>query len=544
MPETVPIQYSDLFEFLEDYRANLSQLQYTVPLAGTKVGDDVTVAVTVPVLGDTVMVPGRVMAPMKDQAGLQLDPDAADGLPRLEGFYRFVGSLVEAMLVSGRFKVTGQWAEGATPQIAAPSATPAPAGGARPEAAPAELSAADSQGTVTLEGLTDLFMRLYQERVTGVLRIAGGVAVRRAYFKSGGIVAWEAEPVLEQECLGVLLVRAGRLQEDQLKKTLTMMNDTGMKQGECLIEMGVFTFPQIVMALMTQVEIVTRNVFGDVGGTWSFHPTPNLGRDFITPPMKSPGFLFKFYKKYFATIPQEQVEALETPRRDRYTKLQEANWDDFRLSKSERGLIDILSKRSYRYREVFRVSNVGRNLTSQILLTLVEMKSLTFVDVEDLDQLASRWRKTLDRKLMLQRDQNPFELLEVHWTSRTPQVEEAYQRLIAEYEGYGRGKVLPDDVETMRKQILANVEEAYLATKTKDARVETRKKHYEPQQHEFSADLLFKQGEMLMVRHLWDEVIEGFERAIELQPGVAKYRQFLKQAQQKKRSSGGGGGGE
>ena len=382
-------------------------------------------------------------------------------------------------------------------------------------------------------------MTLYAERAVGVLQLEGGVALRRAYFKQGGIVAWEAEPVLEDECLGVLLVRSGRLNEDQLKQTLSMMNDTGMKQGECLIEMGVYSFPQIVMSLMTQVEIVTKNVFTDPVGRFSFHPMPNLGRDFITPPMKSPGFLFKYYKRHFATVKQEVVLGLETPLRDSYTKLPAANWDDFRLSKTERGLIDILSKKSYRYREVFRVSNVGRNVTSQVLLTLVEMGALGFVDAESSEQIAGRWRKELGRKLMLQRDQNPFERLEVHWTSRSEHIEVAYKRLHAEYDGYGRGLELPDDVEKMRLEILANMKGAYEALAETSVRQTTRKKYYEPQQHDFSADLLFKQGEMLMVRHQWAQVIDNFERAIELMPGVGKYRQFLKDAKKRARGSSG-----
>jgi hypothetical protein len=119
VPATVAIEYADLFEFLEDYRSNLSQLQYTVALEGAKVGDDVALAVQVPVLGETVMVPARVMAPLPSGAGLQLDPDAPDGLPRLEGFYRFVGQLVEAMLRSGRFKVAGEWGE---PSVQRPTA--------------------------------------------------------------------------------------------------------------------------------------------------------------------------------------------------------------------------------------------------------------------------------------------------------------------------------------------------------------------------------------------------------------------------------------
>ena len=201
-------------------------------------------------------------------------------------------------------------------------------------------------------------------------------------------------------------------------------------------------------------------------------------------------------------------------------------WDDMRLRKIERGLIDILASRSWRFREVFSVSNTGRGLTEQVLMTLQGMGLLTMVDEEDLGQVHDRWTTALERKWGHMRDQNPFELLETHWTSRTAQVEKAYKRMKAEYEGFGRGAAMPEGAEALRTKILEKIEEAYAALKTTDIRRETRKKHYEPMQHEFSADLLFKQGEMLMVRELWDEALDNFERAYELKPTEGKYRKY------------------
>ena len=111
MPYSVPIQYADLFEFLEDYRANVGQLSYTVPATQPLMpGEEVAIQFMVPVLEEVVTVFGRVTSPMGEFAAVQLDGQG-DGVARLEGFYRFVGKLVESLLYSGRFKVSGQWAE-------------------------------------------------------------------------------------------------------------------------------------------------------------------------------------------------------------------------------------------------------------------------------------------------------------------------------------------------------------------------------------------------------------------------------------------------
>ena len=539
MPISVPIAYGDLFEFLEDYRQHLGQLQYTVKTdERAKVGDDVTLMIDVPVMNERVSVHGRVMAPMKGMVGLQLSQEDG-GLAQLEGFYRFIGQVVEQMLVSGRFKVVGQWEDGAAPVYAAGAGGAQPAQQAAAAASeypdPAMLGPAERTGEATLEALTELLMTLYSESANGVLEFKSEEGRRLAYVKKGGIVQFINDPVVEEECLGALLARAGRLTREQLNASLQMMNDTGEKQGQCLIEMGVLTFPQLVMSLMTQVEIIARNVLKAGSGTWGWWPLPNLPSSFVTPPMKTPGFLYGYYKKYFATMSKDITAERAGAVMDKYCVLSKTvNWGDMRLKKAELRFMEILGGKSWRFREVFTVSNLGRGTTEQILLALLEMGMLTIVEEEDRGQVEQRWRDQLSKKLLFMKDQNPFEVLEVHWTSRTEQVEEAYKRMRTEYENFGKGTPLPEDVDATRRGILEQIEGAYRALHQTAIRQETRKKYFEPMQHDFSADLLFRQGEMLMVRHQWANALENFERAIELMPNEGKYRKFREMARQQR----------
>jgi tetratricopeptide (TPR) repeat protein len=257
----------------------------------------------------------------------------------------------------------------------------------------------------------------------------------------------------------------------------------------------------------------------------------NLEQDFATPPMKAPGFLFRYFQKRFATMAEAELQRRQDPLMDRYTVLaKDLQWDDLRLKKDERRFIDILGERSWRFREVFTVSNFGRAATTQLLLALIELGALGFVDTEDARQTHDRWRKQLGLKWDNMENQNPFEVLEIHWTSRTSQVEAAFARLKKEYEGFGRGQALPEDLDALRLRILDKVTRSWEAVRDTARRQEERKKHYEPQQLEFSAELLFKQGEMLIVRGRWPEVIDNFERAVELMPNVSKYKQFLENA--------------
>lgn len=552
MSQNVPLTYAGLFEFLEDYRANLSQLRATIPAdVGTRIGDEFVLEVSVPVLDEVVSVQGRVMYAQGGQAGLQLDPDAGDGLPRLEGFYRFTGKMVEAMLRSGRVKVTGQWEPGAVPTVVSSVAGAPPRAAAPPPRVGApmieqfrdrDLGPVTAQGPLDEKAISDILMQLAREKGSGILDLRGESARRLCFIKAGGPVQFLADPVLQDECLGVLLHKAGRLSEDQLKKSLTMMAETGQKQGQCLIELGVLTFPQLVVSLMTQTEIILRSMLKGGKGTWTWHGAAALDVELVTPPMKTPGFLFRYFQKRSTTMREDELTRYFEPRLDHYTTVaKDIPWDDMRLKTDEKKFVEILQAKSRRLRETYTVSNLGRSSTSQLLFALIELRMLDFVDLEDEVQVHERWRRQLRTKIDNLEKQNPFEQLEVHWTSRSPHVEGAWARLRKEYEGFGRGATLPPELDAMRQEILDALRRSYTVLKEPASRQEERKKHYEAQQLDFSADLLFKQGEMLMVRGRWADVIDNFERAVELMPNVPKYRQFLANAQ--KSAAGGGAAG-
>ena len=530
MPATVPIQYGDLFEFLEDYRASFSHLQYRLPASGMTPGDDVALAVSVPVLQEVITLYGQVGDGDDQAVGVHINPEAGDGMSRLEGFYRFVGQVVESMLVSGRFQVTGQWAAG--------GAAPQPAKSAVAVTDAARSGTALLTGTVDETSMTLLLMELYRSKARGILEITSDAGRRIAHIDKGGIVQWASDPIIQDECLGVLLAKAKKIDHEQLRTSLELMNSTGQQQGQCFIDMGVLTFPQLVVSLMTQVELITRGLMRTSEGTYAFHPQETMEKSFVTPPMKAAAFLFSYYRKRFANVSSAELDAKVADYMDRYTVLvKDVPLADMKLQKAEQRFLTIVGERSYRFREIFTVSNLGRAVTLQALLTLIELDMLQFVEGEDSEQRLEGLRKQLETKLNNMTGASPFDILETHWTSLDRHVKEAYEARAGEWSRFGRGLTLPPDLEDMRAKILGTLKGAFDAIGEQKKRVLVRKEYYEDQQHDFSADLLFKQGEMLMVRGRWDDVIDAFEKASELMPRDANYKQMLAVARGKKASS-------
>jgi hypothetical protein len=401
------------------------------------------------------------------------------------------------------------------------------------------LGEASRSGDLSLDSLTVLLMDLYREKASGLLEVTSEQGRRVGFFHKGGVVQWLSDPIVEDECLGVLLTHAKKLSPAQLRESLEMMSETGNLQGECFIELGFLTFPQVVMSLITQVEIISRNVFSSGEGTYAFYARERLSSSFPNPPMKSPGFLFSYFKRTYASMRAHEVEVEYKPLMDQYSLLApDISWDDLRLKKEERALVDILSKKSYRFREIFSVSSMGRSLTLQALMALIRLNIIEFAQEEDREQVLSRMATQLARKVTSQQNQHEFDLLEVHWTSCTPQIEEGYRKIRAEYDGFARGLELSAESEGHRQTVLANIERSYEALREPRTRKQVRSQHYEPQQHDSNADLMAKKAEMLIVRGAWAEVIDNYERAIELMPRMPKYKSDLKKAIEKAAANG------
>ncbi len=534
-PEPLRREFSTLFEFLDTFRSDIRDGYLTVATEGEyEAGSRCTVEIEVPIFEDEVEIEAEVVDLEEDGLTLRLEEDD-DGYERLEWIFEMCGRFIEEMLSTGRFKLVAQ--PGAAP--AAPAA-PAARAGAVPAAAPVAAAPAAAApavdgvpagveprrtGELTPESYRRVLMDAYKEQFRGVIQLDHSLGTTTLFCERGGPVQVRDDPVVVEECLGVLLTRAGRLDEAQLKASLEAMNETGKLQGEVLIEQGLLTFPVLVMALMKQTEMKVLRLHEQAEGSFAVYPLERHRTKFITPPLKVPAVLFKMMRAKFDEVTGEQIAELQRPYLDLYSRVViDFPVDDLQLKKTEQEFLDILGRRSYRLRQIYSVSNLGRQATALNLLALIELGILQFDKEEDKTQVMGNLESKLQTKHRAIQDQNHFEQLEIHWAARDKDVESGYARLKEEWEAIGEGVTLPPELAQMRAEILETLETAYEMLRDKQSRQTYRAEHYEAQQIQFSADIFFRQGEMLMIKKRWREVQENFERAAELRPGNRKYQ--------------------
>lgn len=525
-------EFSTLFEFLDTFRADIQDGYLTVPTTGEyEAGAPCTVAVEVPIFEDDVEIAAEIVDIEEQGLMLRLE-ESDDGFERLEWIYEMCGRFIEEMLSTGRFKLIAQpgAADAPVPEAGASAASPASTAPATPRSDGVPLGVEpQSSGELTAESFRDILMKAYKDEFKGIIQLDHPLGTSTIYCERGGPVQVRDDPVVVEECLGVLLVRAGRLNEEQLKASLEMMNQTGKLQGECLIEQGLLTFPVLVMAMMKQSEIKILRLAEQAEGSYEVHPLEQHHTKFITPQLKVPAVLFKMLRAGYESVRSEVVAERQSPFLDLYSRVDlDFPVDDLQLKKHDKEFLEILGRRSYRLRQIYSVSNQGRQATALNLLTLIDLGILQFDKEEDQTQILGNVRKQVEDKHNVLQDQNLFEQLEIHWAARDIDVEQAYERLKQLWTTMGEGVKLPAELMQKRSEILESLEQAFAVLHPVRSRQQYRREQYEAQQIQFSADIFFRQGEMLIIKKRWKEVIENLERAVELSPENRKYLAALK----------------
>ncbi len=389
-------------------------------------------------------------------------------------------------------------------------------------------------GTMEDRSLRDAMVQLALDRVTGLLTIrqADGI-VRHGFWYKGGPVGWRGAPIQETEVLGVLLYKAKQISKEQLSESLQIMEQSGQRQGEVFIEMGVMTYPQLIMVLGKQVEYVLQKVMQHREGEWTFHVLPALPERFLPSPLPVPTLLYRALVQHLSRQPAEEIANRLRPRLDQYlavAKDASALLSEMKLAAVEKKTLAVLQASHWRVREFFSVAPLSRAKTTAFILAMDDLGLLVFEDQEDQGQIREKAKAAIKRKRVQTSSASHFDVLEVHWICLPREIEAAYQRLNEAYskEAFPPGLTvdLLSDLEVIRTRFT----EAYQALKDDRKRRAYRTEIIEEEIIAQSADLLGKKGEMAIMRNDRRDAAACFGKALELVPRSMEFREGLQRA--------------
>ncbi|HEY7863161.1 MAG TPA: DUF4388 domain-containing protein, partial [Thermoanaerobaculia bacterium] len=126
------------------------------------------------------------------------------------------------------------------------------------------------EGTLRVFSLSDIFQVLGLQKKSGVLSVEGDEDSISVSFLGGQVVSAESSAKRLETRLGSLLVRAGRISEEDLQKVLEIQKETQQRLGFLLIRERLVSPEDLRDALRLQISRIVYAAFRWPDGRFRF----------------------------------------------------------------------------------------------------------------------------------------------------------------------------------------------------------------------------------------------------------------------------------
>lgn len=385
-----------------------------------------------------------------------------------------------------------------------------------------------------METMFQRFLLQVQEKQwTGIVIIKEAEVQRVGFFMNGGIVGFQATPMITDERLGNLLLKNKQITNEQLRAAIQIMDNKDCLQGEAFVEMGLMNENQLEVVLKKQSEYILLKLLASNAGSFQFFKVDIDEKQFQSQPLFPINLLYQKYLERAKGMPANEFSKAMTAHlgdevsfsTQAKTLLEQIDWKN-----KEKDLLKEISVGTNTLRDLFTRSSLGKGHTSALLWALLQLRFLAFTKKAGATGQASAKENQESMLLKIRQIQkgNFFDILEVHWICLSSEIELAYQKLRAEFDPQNpkwKG------VEVSRlNAINRELQIAYQRLSDDSLRREYRAKLVKQKMILQSASLLGQKGKMAISKGNKREAVLCFSKALELNPGQADLMQGLQKA--------------
>lgn len=146
--------------------------------------------------------------------------------------------------------------------------------------------------------LPRVFNYLRKNSYNGIISIAKEDGERKIISFDKGVPKFVISNIVE-ECLGKRFVSQGRMTQEQCDKSLQMMRKHKKKQGEVLVQMGLFEPYEIDEALKEQAKERLFDLFSWTQAEYSFSSKKKLRKDLVPLDISLPRIVLMGVRRYY-----------------------------------------------------------------------------------------------------------------------------------------------------------------------------------------------------------------------------------------------------
>src|SRR5512139_733633 len=115
------------------------------------------------------------------------------------------------------------------------------------------------RGNLRDYSLPRILIELNRSRETGTLSITTSHFTKKIYIREGNVIF--ASSTFEDDRLGEMLIKAGKITMGQYDKSVELLKSTGKRQGAILVELGYITPKDLFWGVNYQVKEIIYSLF-------------------------------------------------------------------------------------------------------------------------------------------------------------------------------------------------------------------------------------------------------------------------------------------
>jgi curved DNA-binding protein CbpA len=385
--------------------------------------------------------------------------------------------------------------------------------------------------------LPDILLDLQRSEKDGILEIKYGSISKRIYIKNGDMVF--ATSNKEEDRMGEVLLRAGKISVDQHYQSFEAMKKTGKRQGTVLVELGYLKPEDLIWAVKHQVEEIILSLFQWDNGEFVFIEGPLLSEEVITLKLSAANLIYRRIKKINtlthiknAMPPMDVILYYST---DQMNLFQNIN-----LDKTDKDVLALINgKRNIQ--EILSISPVDNFSTIKTLYALlntriIELKEKEFTEEETFEEITKEYKREIDTAFINEVEDfykrcgitDYYSILGVEKWSTQDKIKKAYYKLAKEFHPDIHFHMSSEILKNKLNIIFSHITDAYKILsdpkmrREYDSSLSIRPAKIESNNVEL-ARAKFKEGKEAFRKRVYKEAAELFGQAVYLDSSVADY---------------------
>lgn len=238
------------------------------------------------------------------------------------------------------------------------------------------------KGSLRDKSVAELFLELYTQAATGVLRLKKLNAIKNIYFQMGKPIF--ATSNQKEDRMGSILYKQGVINRSQLEFAIEEIKRTGKKFGTVLVENGIITPEQLVQAVISQVEEIMLSVFVWEDGEYLFSDEYPSEEEVITLDMSAAQLIFKGVKTRY---PLQMVKRIlgSTRKVLAFTRNPSYKFQELEFTPEEEKVIKNIDGRKT-IAEIQQSSGIDEEICYRLLAALLILRTVEVVGEKTIEE--------------------------------------------------------------------------------------------------------------------------------------------------------------